>query len=207
MNHGSRLDPTDRLMFETDRRGVIQDVGANSWNAFAMENEAPELSADAVIGRSLFDFIEGAEIQNQFRSIMDRIAQDPNWAWVLQFRCDAPGRKRIICQSLKPIFSDGQCTGFLFQFVEQNSQQRPPMGLYDFKQLKRLAKADSHLPVVEMCSWCQRVKDVTNGGGEWVSGDDYYAAGGRSEVRLTHTICEDCLRGTADPFLTEEARP
>ncbi len=199
----SHLDAMDGLTFETDRNGIIQSIGTNNWNAFAMQNGAPELNADAVIGRNLFDFIEGVEVQNELRRIMERIAQDPNWAWVLPFRCDAPDRERNICQSLKPIFSGHVCTGFFFQSVEQHSQLRPPINLYDFKRLRKLAKEDSHLPVVQMCSWCQRVHAVADGD-NWISAEDYYAAGGRSEVRISHAICDECLETTADPFLTEE---
>ena len=142
----SDLDAMDGLTFETDRDGIIRDIGTNNWNAFAIQNGAPEIEAEAVLNRNLFDFIEGTQVQGQFRQVMERIALDPNWAWVLPFRCDRPDRKRNICQSLKPIFSGNMCTGFIFQSVETHSQQRPPIGLYDLKRLRKLAKKDSHLP-------------------------------------------------------------
>lgn len=202
----SHLDAMDGLTFETDRDGVIQGIGMHNWNAFAQQNGAPELDADAVIGRNLFDFIAGAQVQNQFRRIMDRISQDPNWTWILPFRCDSPGRQRNIRQSLKPIFTGAECTGFVFQAVEQNAQQRPPIGLYDFKRLRKLAQHDRHLPVVNMCSWCQRVQYAPLSGTNWLSAEDYYAAGGRSDVRINHVICEDCLDAAADAFLTDEVQ-
>ncbi|MFT5064960.1 MAG: hypothetical protein ACJAXK_002032 [Yoonia sp.] len=196
----SDLDVMDGLTFETDRQGIIRDVGANNWNAFAIQNGAPELNAKAVLNCSLFDFIEGTQVQNQFRQIMERIALDPNWSWVLPFRCDCPDTKRNICQSLRPIFSGHECTGFIFQSIEQHSQQRPPIGLYDFKRLRKLAKEDSRLPVVMMCSWCQRVQYPPISGDEWILAEDYYVAGGRSEVRINHAICEDCLETTLRLF-------
>lgn len=199
----SSLDAMDSLTFETDRNGIIRSIGENNWNVFAKENGASELNAEAVIGHNLFDFIEGTQVRNCLRKILERISQDPNWAWVLPFRCDAPDRQRTICQSLKPIFSDNVCTGFLFQSVEQHSQLRPPIGLYDFKTLQKLAKEDSHLPLVTMCSWCQSVQYAPVGGDDWVSAQDYYAAGGRSEVRISHAICEDCFITTAYPLLTK----
>ena len=84
-----------------------------------------------------------------------------------------------------------------------HSQQRPPIGLYDFKRLQKLAKEDSDLPIVTMCSWCQRAQYAPTGGDDWVSAEDYYEAGGRSEVRIRHAICEDCFLTTADPFLNK----
>jgi hypothetical protein len=199
----SHLEAMDGLTFETDRNGFIQCIGTSNWNAFAVQNGAPELDAVAVIGHNLFDFIEGAEVQDQLRRIMDQIAQNPNWSWVLPFRCDAPDRERGICQNLRPIFSGQKCTGFTFQSVEQYSRQRPPIDLYDFKKLRKLAKDGSDLPVIQMCSWCQRVHSLGDGA-NWVSAEDYYVAGGRSEVRISHAICDDCLQSMADPFLTDE---
>ncbi|SHL29418.1 hypothetical protein SAMN05444414_1105 [Roseovarius marisflavi] len=199
----SHLEALAGLTFTTNRNAVIQSIGASNWNAFAMQSGAQELDADAVIGRNLFDFIAGAEVRNQYRRIMERVAADPNWVWVLPFRCDAPGRERHIRQSVKPIFSDHLCTGFIFQSVEQHSHQRPPIDLYDFKKLRNLAKEDQNLPVVTMCSWCQRVNYAPIVGDTWVSAEDYYAAGGRSKVQISHAICEDCLESTADGFLPD----
>ena len=195
------IETMDGLAFTTTRDGVIQDIGATNWNAFANANGAPELEASNVIGQSLFDFIKGGQVRDQFRQILDKISQDPNWSWVLPYRCDSPERMRIMCQSLRPTFSGNVCTGFVFQSVEQYSQQRPPIPLFNFKVLDQIAKEDGSLPVVLMCSWCQRVKVDEITGDKWITAEDYYAAGGRSNVRLTHGICEPCLETTADPFL------
>lgn len=194
----------DGLVFETDRTGIIRAIGENSWNSFASENGAPELSANAVIDRNLFDFIEGDQVRDQIRQILERISHDPNWAWVLPFRCDAPDRRRNICQSLRPVFKGNVCTGFLFHSFYQFSWQRPPIGLYDFKRLQRLAKENRDLPSVMMCSWCQRVQSSQVGEGNWISAENYYAGGGQSDVRLSHGICEECLETTLDPLPMQE---
>lgn len=207
MSNMSHLETMEGVTFQTDRSGVIQAIGANNWNAFAVQNGAPELDADAVVGRSLFDFIEGAQVRSQFRQIMERIAQDPNWAWVLPFRCDAPDRERHIRQYLKPVFPNNVCEGFVFQSIEESTQQRPPIALYDFKRLGALARKDRRLPVLNMCSWCQRVQYAPAGGDGWISAEDYYAAGGRSEVSISHVICDDCLRTKADTFAANVNHP
>jgi len=200
----SHLDTLDGLAFETDRNGTILAIGETGWNSFAAENGAPELTADAVIGRNLFSFIEGEQVQDQTRQILERISQDPNWAWVLPFRCDSPQRQRNVLQSLRPVFSDHLCTGFIFHSFYQFSWQRPPMGLYDFKRHRKLAKQDRDLPSVKMCSWCQRVQFFPVGGENWISAEAYYAGGGRSEVRINHGICEECLETSLDPAPIEE---
>jgi hypothetical protein len=194
------LDVMDGLTFETDRNGIIRGIGATNWNAFAFQNGAPEITAEAVLNCCLFDFIAGTQVQDQLRHVMDRIALDPNWSLVLPFRCDSPDRKRNICQYLRPIFSDHVCTGYIFQSIEQHSQQRPPIGLYDFKKSRKLAKDDNHLPVVTMCSWCQRVQSLPALEDQWITAENYYAAGGQSEVRISHAICDDCLETTLRLF-------
>ncbi len=137
----SDLDAMDGLTFETDRTGTIKNIGANNWNAFAIQNGAPEIEAEAVLDRNLFDFIEGTQIQDQFKQVMDRIALDPNWVWVLPFRCDSPDRTRNICQTLRPVFSGNVCTGFIFQSIEQYSQKRPPWPFMTLKGIGNWPKA------------------------------------------------------------------
>lgn len=193
----SHLDALENLAFETDREGVIQCVGKYNWEAFAKENDAPELTADKVEGLSLFDFVEGDDVKRELKRIMERISQDPNWSWVLPFRCDAPGCKRTVVQSIRPIFSDNQCTGFSFHSFEQSSELRPPIDLYDFKRMRKNALREDDLPVVMMCSWCQKVKAEDD---TWMSAEDYYASGNKSDVVLSHGICEECLKTTTDPF-------
>lgn len=197
------LDLEDGLVFVTERDGTISDIGAMNWNAFANENGAPELKAETVIGRNLFDFIQGEQVRDQFQKVLDRISDNPNWSWVLPYRCDSPERERTMCQSLRPLFSGDVCTGFIFQSIEQSTRLRPPIHLFNFRTIEQLAREDPNLPVVRMCSWCQRVQSETIGGGAWLDAEDYYAAGGRTNVRLSHGICEDCLEDAIDPFLFE----
>ncbi len=192
------------LVFVTERNGTISDVGAMNWNAFAKENGAPELQAESVLGRNLFDFVQGEQVRDHLRKVLDRISENPNWSWVLPYRCDSPERERAMCQSLRPIFSADRCTGFIFHSFEQYSRQRPPIDLYNFKAIEKSARDDPSLPIVNMCSWCQRVQSESIGGDDWMKAEDYYAAGGRTNVQLNHVICEQCQETTFDPFLVPD---
>ena len=196
------LEHEQGLIFVTERDGTISDIGAMNWDAFAQENDAPELQAVRVLGRNLFDFIEGEQVRNQYRKVLARISEDPNWSWVLPYRCDSPERERAMCQSIRPIFSGDRCTGFIFHSFEQYSRPRPPIDLYNFKAIAKSVRDDPTLPVISMCSWCQRVQCAAISGDHWLKAEDYYAAGGRSNVRLTHGICEQCLETTIDPFFS-----
>ena len=200
-----QLEQENGLVFETERDGTISDIGAVNWNAFATENGAPELLAENVLGKNLFDFIQGEQVRHQFRKVLTKISENPNWSWVLPYRCDSPERERAMCQSLRPIFKDTHCTGFIFHSFEQYSRCRPPIALYDFKTMKKSAEGDPTLPAVSICSWCQQVRCPEVSGENWLDAEDYYAAGGRSNVRLKHEICLQCLETTSDPFLVLNA--
>lgn len=54
MSRHAHLTQLDGLAFETDRGGKICAIGVANWNFFASENGAPELEAEAVLGRNLF---------------------------------------------------------------------------------------------------------------------------------------------------------
>lgn len=194
------LDTMDGLAFVTDREAYIRQVGATNWDAFAKQNGAPGLLAESVVNRSLFDFIEGKPVRDEFKKVLDRISQHPSWSWVLPFRCDAPDRERTLCQSLRPIFTGVHCTGFFFQTIQQHARARPSIPLFDFRAMRKLEQEDSTLQEVRMCSWCQRVQFGPLFREDWVSAEDYYAGGGRTNVRLNHTICDDCRNSTEAPF-------
>jgi hypothetical protein len=50
--------------------GTIGAVGAPSRNDFACQNGGPELLDKCIIGRNLFDFVSGADVQSHIRRIL-----------------------------------------------------------------------------------------------------------------------------------------
>jgi hypothetical protein len=48
------------IAYRLDREDKISDVSAG-WGEFARENGAPELAGRTVLGRSIWDFVAGAE--------------------------------------------------------------------------------------------------------------------------------------------------
>ncbi|MFY0690432.1 MAG: PAS domain-containing protein [Paracoccaceae bacterium] len=188
----SHLEALEGITFLTDRDGVITAIGARNWDAFCNTNGAPDLTANTVIGRSLFDYISGKPVRALFRQALDKLAKAPDASWIMPFRCDAPGRQRNMRQSVTPIFRDGRCTGFFFQSIELTARERPPIELFDFKEMARKAANSPDQPLIKMCSWCQKVRFQPVTGSDWVEAEDYYAAGGPSNVRITHGICEPC---------------
>jgi len=188
----SDLEALEGVTFITDLIGEILAVGPTQWNAFALENNAPELTGQWVVGQNLFNFISGPNVRLQLKRSMQEISSGSDLRLVMQFRCDSPRHRRLMRQAISPIRSSGQCEGFLFQSVELRSEERPPIDLFDFSERERVASYDSQLPIVTMCSWCQRVQSQSQSLENWVNAESYSAAEDCSNVRIAHNICESC---------------
>jgi len=199
MSFESLLEAMEGIVFVTTPGGSITAVGARNWNAFAQSNGAAQMSASTVIGRTLFDFISGSDVKEQLGKIMTRSTADSALSVVVPFRCDSPDTRRELRQSIRPIFSQDSCVGLLFQSIELNMQRRPPIDLFDFKKNKQQCAQDASLPIVVMCSWCQRIRYPPIAAKDWIEAEEYYSAGGKSGIRLTHSICDRCSEMVSTP--------
>ena len=65
------------------------------WLAFARENRAPELTRDHVLGRSLWEFVAGAETRLLYESLFLKL-RTSSGSIELPFRCDSPDRFRFM---------------------------------------------------------------------------------------------------------------
>jgi hypothetical protein len=87
-----RVDAVDRLVWVDPW-----------WLAFARENGASELTAETVLGQSLWDFIADSSTRQLYQGIHQRLRQRGRPA-TLPFRCDSPTVRRemrltITCES------------------------------------------------------------------------------------------------------------
>jgi hypothetical protein len=197
MLNASQLEALAGISFVTDPGGTILAIGAKRWNAFAGANGALELTDQAAIGRNLFDFVSGADNGAHLQRVMKELSVGIHDSWAMPFRCDGPDRERNMWQSVTPFRSGRDCAGFLFQSIELSSNHRPPIELFDFKAMQRRSEQEAKLPMISICSWCLKVRYSPVTGEFWVKPEDYYAAGGRSRVRISHGICPTC-RDTAE---------
>lgn len=194
------LDALDGTCFLTNVDGVIEAVGATQWNNFANSNGAPDLTNRSVINRSIFEYMTGTDVKAQISQVMNKVANGTCRAWVMPVQCDSPNRVRNLRQSITRVVSRGRCSALLFQTIELETSQRPPVNLFDFKELDRRAALETNLPTVKVCSWCQKVQHAMICGQAWLHGEDYYAKGGNSNVQITHGICEPCVDIIAHSF-------
>ena len=95
--------------------------------------------------------------------------------------------------SVTPIRRGNHCQNLLFQSIVLEEHQRPPIDLFDFKEIEKRHVQDLILPVITMCSYCQKIRRDEVGENNWIEADRYYALGGTSRVRISHGICSACL--------------
>jgi hypothetical protein len=86
--------PSHKYVYAINEWDVISDVDP-AWLAFASENGAAELTRPYVIGRSLWEFIEGKETQQLYASIIQRVRTETPRV-VIPFRCDSPTLRRYM---------------------------------------------------------------------------------------------------------------
>lgn len=180
------------ICYVTDIDGNILNIGAEHWQSFAESNGAPRLNVDDTIGGNIFDFIEGEDVRNAMRQVLDKMQADKKSEWVMPYRCDSPAHKRNMRLSVTAIVEDGAVLGFLFQSVMLADEMRPPIDIFDFQAVAAKMAAMKNLPFVVMCAWCQRIKQRNDAGDTWIEAEEYYRNGGSSDVALSHSICPDC---------------
>jgi hypothetical protein len=186
------LDAVDGIAYAVDSEHRIVAVGRRRWDRFAVENGVPELCADRVIGRDLFDFVSGPDVRLAYRQIADRVIATGEPAAVCA-RCDSPGVARQLRLSIAPLRFGHNRPGLLFQAQIIIAEERPRLNVFDFQTLLSALKRQSDLPIVTMCSFCQQLRRPgSSDEDDWVPVEEYYRLGGGSDVRISHGLCADC---------------
>jgi hypothetical protein len=186
------LDAVDGIACAVDAEHRIVAVGRRRWDRFAIENGAPELRADKIIGRNLFEFFSGSDVTQAYRDLAARVVASGDPV-VVNTRCDSPGVARELRLSVAPLQLADKRPGLLFQAQIVGETARLHLDIFDFKALLNALVHQAELPVVTMCSFCQQVRRPGPDGDEdWVTAEEYYRLGGTSQVRISHGLCADC---------------
>lgn len=196
VNVASLLEGLAGIAYVVDRRGVIEAIGRRHWRAFAAANGGEALlECERVIGRSLFEFIQGEPVAAFYRRCLETLFAGQSVGAHIASRCDGPGVRRELAILVTPIVDDGVVAHVLFQSVTVAEHERPPIELFDFAALAR--RAGGHAwPTLVLCDYCQAVRvpvDAAEGEGRWISAEDYHQRGGDARVRLVHGVCPPCL--------------
>jgi hypothetical protein len=170
------------IEYLTKPDGTVVDV-QGEWDAFAFENDTPELTSASVVGRTLGDFMGGSETRLIYRALVERVMQTAA-AVRFPFRCDSPSHRRHMEMEVEQ--ADPELIRFRSRVVHE--QERPA-------QLLLSSTVERSDELLVMCSWCKRVKTEA---GLWVEVEDYLETSGLMEAtvlpRLSHGACPECER-------------
>ena len=171
--------------YRIDADDVILDVDAE-WLEFAALNDTPDLSRDRVVGRSLWDFITGADVAHLFRMIFERCRERSSGARV-PFRCDSPTRIRRMILAIEPRPDRGlEVTSVLL-----DAEDRDYVALLD-------ASAPRSDLLLAICSWCKRIELPREGWIEVEPGVRKLDLFSEAPVpQLRHDVCPDCEKRVA----------
>ena len=154
-----------------------------TWQVFALANDAADLLPERVLGRPLWDFITDETTRALYREILQLVRSGR--ATQFQFRCDAPAYRRYM--EMKVSARPGSKVEFASRVVQE--EKRPHQELLN----RQAARSEEWLRI---CGWCKRVEIAGTG---WEALEQAVSAlhlfGQKKLPRLTHGMCESCYQG------------
>jgi hypothetical protein len=183
-----------RFVWTIDAADKIVCVN-DDWLAFARENGAPRLAAAAVLGQSLWRFIQSQETVYLYQQLLAKLRTGRR-PLVFPIRCDAPDCRRFL--EMKLSLLAGRAVQFQTSILRQ--EYRQPL---DFLGASR----DRSREFLKVCSWCNKIYIPDHGWGEpeeAIGALDLFGPG--SMPRMTHTICGSCFDFIRQKLIREEGR-
>ena len=86
--------------YTVDEDDVLEWVSSH-WLTFAAENAAVGLQPEIILGRSLWEFVSGAETRHLYEHLFNK-AREIQAPVSVPFRCDAPALRRFMRLTIKP---------------------------------------------------------------------------------------------------------
>ena len=178
---------TENVRYRINSDDLLVDL-AGGWERFALENGAPHLVSNQVLGRPLWDFISDRETLYIYQAILQDVRRNKgNKRMVsLDLRCDAPVRRRFIRLDIAAL-SKGRV-----QFVGRvlKTEPRDAVPLLE-------PSTDRSAETLTICSWC---KSVLLPDGHYVEIEEALRQLGlfqaQSFPRLHHGMCPSCRATT-----------
>jgi hypothetical protein len=162
------IDADDRLV-DADQ-GFFSFARQNLWSG-----------ARASIGRPLWDFVSGPEVERAQRALLRRVRESRRPVR-LPFRCDAPALRREMAIEIEPVGRHGAVT---FSTYVERETIRAAQALIDPRRPHRTGR-------IEMCGWCDRFQAR----GRWCEAEvaigALEATVGGEFPQITHGLCDSC---------------
>lgn len=180
-----------KYRYRVDTSDVIIWVDT-MWLAFARENGAPQLTEQAVVGRLLWDFVAGAETQQLFMQVHERIRSSGKTI-VLPFRCDSAALQR----HMRMTISNQEHGHLLYECQLVRAVPQRAVGLLN----KTIRRSGDPLWI---CSCCKRTLLPPLG---WLDLEDVSVRLHLFEAEvvppLHHTVCPSCASSVAAAGLVD----
>lgn len=179
LSEQAALNEATPCLYAIDPHDRIVSVGAN-WSRFALENDAPELVEERVVGQPIWRYISGVQTRNLYLDLFRRLRRNPA-EMLVPFRCDSP---RVIREMTLLVSSSVDGTIRFEGRVHRVTERE------EVTALSRFARRTED--TLEICAVCRRlsVEDI------WME-----ATADRARERLFHpdrspgldeTVCPDC---------------
>lgn len=169
------------FVHRVDAFDTVTDVN-DRWLEFARENGAENLTADSVVGQSLWRYVVGADVLHIYRQLFKEVRSGRNIT--LPFRCDSPTVKRY--HQMRIIGLDSGAIECESRLLRQEIQDPGPVTALD----PTVQHSDR---VVLMCSWCKQVQDPV---GNWLPLERavwvMQLLATTQPPAITHGICPSC---------------
>lgn len=165
-----RIDGADRIQFLNE-----------AWLQFACQNDGAHLNRANVIGKPIWEFIEGEAVCELYGQVFKAVRVKQQ-AVGFKFRCDSPVCRRYFLLTVAPL----QEEVLMLSTHPVREESRKPVTVLD----PDVERGESFLKI---CSWCLKACLSAK---QWVELEKaitrFDLLGGRPVPHLTHGICPDC---------------
>lgn len=94
-----------QIEYLLDERDQIISTGGD-WDAFASQNDAPELREGKLVGRPLLDFVSGRVTRSYIQVLIEQVRKTGQ-SIAIDYRCDAPEVRRFMQMKVSPSLNNG----------------------------------------------------------------------------------------------------
>jgi hypothetical protein len=181
------LEAMDGIALVLDHKLAVVAVGHSNWQRFWRDNGG--VGEPDLIGECITDFFSEGEVRDLYRALFhDVLLGGRPWLHI-DFRCDAPTKRRAMRLAVTRIASEPAGTRLLYQSVLLSEDVRPALPLFAASTATHDAEA-----AVRICTICHKVKwpTATPTSPEWIEPQEYYLRGGAEVILLSHGFCPPC---------------
>jgi hypothetical protein len=141
------VQDTDSWQIEylLDERDQIISTGGD-WDAFASQNDAPELRDEKLMGHHLLDFVSGRVTRSYIQVLIEQVRKTGR-SLALEYRCDAPEVRRFMQMKVSPSLNNG--IRFQSRVLRLETRETP---VTFYRPVERIRGCYNR------CSMCNRIK-------------------------------------------------